>query len=91
MSASEKPAAFPSNHAYTNRESGMTLRDYYAGQIMAGFCANPAIFAANPNHGWGLVNCVDADLVGYAGKLADDMLEERRITKARAEHSEGKA
>ena len=45
---------------------GMSMRQYYKGQILAGFCANPAIFAANSKSGWSLVNCTEADLLGYA-------------------------
>jgi hypothetical protein len=43
--------------------------------ILAGFCANPNIFGRNATSGWGLVNCTDAELVGYARHLADNVLE----------------
>lgn len=57
-------------------QDGMTLRDYYKAQALAGFCANPAVFAQNGMTGWGLVNCNDAGLVGYCGFLADLMIQE---------------
>ncbi len=57
-------------------DGGMSVRQYYKAKIIAGFCANPAIFAQNANCGWSLVNCKDSELTGYAGKLADEMLSE---------------
>lgn len=44
---------------------GMTLRDYFAGQALAGFCAN----LHNSPHGF------DAEIEAY--RIADVMLEER--------------
>ncbi len=55
---------------------GMTLRDWYKGKILAGFCANPAIFAPRADCGWSLLNCTDADLIGYASRLADEAIAE---------------
>ena len=45
-----------------------------ASQILAGFAANPAIFASNPQSGWSLVNCKDCQLAEYAWKLANELL-----------------
>ena len=45
-----------------------------ASQILAGFAANPVIFAANERCGWTLVNCTDADLSAYALRLADKLI-----------------
>lgn len=50
---------------------GMSMREWYAGQVLAGFCANPAIFSANGVTGWKLVNSSESDLVEYAIYLAD--------------------
>ena len=55
--------------------AGMTLRDWMTGNILSGFAANPAVFAYNGMSGWGLVNCNDADLAGYAAKLADEAIK----------------
>lgn len=55
---------------------GMSLRQWYKGQILAGFCANPAIFSPNASCGWALCNCTPADLIDYAAKLADKALSE---------------
>lgn len=68
---------------------GMSLRDYYAGQVIAGFCANPAIFAANDMCGWGLVNSTGFSLGRYAFEIADDMLAARAASPARAVNEEG--
>lgn len=53
----------------------MNERRQITAQILAGFCANNAVFAQNPNHGWGLVNCTDEQVIGYALSLADKILE----------------
>lgn len=50
-------------------------RTRIAAQIMAGFAANPAIFASNERCGWCLVNATDEELTGYAVKLADHIIE----------------
>ena len=68
--------AFPTQHvANGTTVKGMTLRQFYAGQILAGFCSNPSVFAPNANHGWSLVNATDEDLVGYAHFLASKLVE----------------
>ena len=54
---------------------GKSLRDHYRGQIMAGFCANPAVFASNPMNGWALVNGTVEQLVEYADHIAEAMLK----------------
>lgn len=56
---------------------GMTLRDYGAFKALQGFCANPAIFAANGMSGWDLVNCTEEQLCQVAYRLADAMLKAR--------------
>lgn len=62
-------------------QSGMTLRDWFAGQALAGLCANPSIHQPNGMSGWSLVNCHTDDLAGYALHLADAMLASRNQTK----------
>ncbi len=54
---------------------GMSLRHHLAGKALAGFCANPAIFAENRQFGWGLVNCTEEQLCRAALSLADEMLK----------------
>jgi len=61
----------------TRKVECMTLRDHFAMAILSGFCANPAIFAANQMCGWSLVNCTDEQLIAYAGRLADHAVMER--------------
>lgn len=63
--------AFPTQ--VSSRE-GMTLREYYAGQALAGFYANPAAFAANSRSGWALVNCSESQLIDYCNVLADTLI-----------------
>ena len=45
---------------------------------MAGFCANPAVFAANGMTGWALVNCDMKQLAAECYAIADAMLEVRK-------------
>lgn len=46
-----------------------------AAKILAGFAANPAVFASNDRCGWALVNCTDEDIAGYAVRLADVLIQ----------------
>lgn len=79
------PFAGPEGHQYN--DAGMSLRDYFAAKVLSGFAANPAIFASNDQCGWSLVNCKDEDLVGYAYKFADTMIE-CRASKPQKEGSQ---
>lgn len=45
-----------------------------AAQLLAGFCANPAVFAENPMSGWALVNATDDQLVTLATIMADKLI-----------------
>lgn len=56
---------------WRDHQEGMTYREHLVAEIVKGFCANPAIFAHNPKHGWGLVNCTEGQLSNYAAELAD--------------------
>lgn len=38
------PAAFPLKHADDKHNPGMTLRDYFAGQIITGIVSNETVF-----------------------------------------------
>lgn len=70
-------AISPNGDAYP-AYPGMTLRDWFAGQALAGLCANPGgPYQANDRSGWGLVNCGTDDIGGEAYRLADAMLAER--------------
>ncbi len=60
-----------------------TQRTEIASRILAGFAANPSVFASRPDCGWSLCNCTDKDLVGYALSLADKLLERDAVTAAR--------
>lgn len=53
--------------------SAIEKRDQYAAQILAGFAANPAIFAHNDQCGWCLVNCTDGQIAAYAVHLANEL------------------
>ena len=85
MNKQDGGAAFPetctqydSDHEpYVTSVGGMTLRDYGALKALQGFCANPAIFAADGRIGWRLVNCDEEQLINYCYKLADQALAER--------------
>jgi hypothetical protein len=56
---------------------GMTLRDHFAGKVLAGFCANPAVFAGNDRNGWDLVNCTEPQLAQVAYRIAGEMIAAR--------------
>jgi len=58
-------------------ELGMTLRDYFAGQAIQGFCANNSVWASNPMNGYDLVNNTIDGVVAEAYMIADAMLKAR--------------
>jgi hypothetical protein len=62
----------------TVQPGNLTVRDYAAFKALQGFCANPAVCAANGMSGWGLVNCTEEQLSDYAYFLADAMLKARK-------------
>lgn len=45
-------------------------------KIIAGFCANPAVFGPNGMTGWNLVNCNEGELVNYAFKIANEIIKQ---------------
>ena len=45
-----------------------------ASRILAGFAANSAIYAPEPQCGWRLVNCKQSELAGEAMALANELL-----------------
>lgn len=57
---------------------GMSLRDWFAGQALAGLCSNPeGPFQANSMSGWGLTNCDELQVSNQAYAMADAMLKAR--------------
>lgn len=48
-------------------QEGMTLRDYFAGQVMAGFCADHSWYIGNPEN-----------MAKFSYQVADAMLTERQ-------------
>lgn len=67
----EQEMAFPMDR-YGNQ--GMTLRDWFAGQAMAGFCADPEIQ-------WSQGKKTEVNLAKLAYEVADAMLEARKKVK----------
>lgn len=72
------PPAFPQTEdTLVGEGKGMTLRDYFAAQALAGFLANVNVIEHNVNTGWDYRNC-NADVVaGVAYAQADAMMRER--------------
>lgn len=71
-------SAFP-NNCDGPKYDGMSLRDWFAGQALAGLCSNPGgPIQANGMSGWGLVNCTMGDVAREAYAIADAMLEARK-------------
>lgn len=72
-------ASKPGNESVAKRlAEGMTLRDHFAGQALAGLLANPGgPVQQNGRTGWGYVNCTGAQIAETAYSLADEMLKAR--------------
>jgi hypothetical protein len=65
--------AFPViNSDHMPEYRGMTLRDWFAGQAMAGFCADPTVQ-------WAEGKKIEVPLAKLAYKVADAMMEARKI------------
>lgn len=85
MDKPENPPAFPLADHYSydglllsEGSQGMTLRDWFAGQALAGLCGNSGgPYQANSMTGWAIVNCHPGDVAGEAYRLADAMLAQR--------------
>ena len=73
--------AFQGSVEHVWKRFGLTKREEFAKTIMGGFASNPAVFAANGQCGWAIVNCTEAQLADYAVGLADTLLAE--LAKAR--------
>jgi hypothetical protein len=80
MSKTDGGAAFPllddPGSGLTMREPGMTLRDYFAGQALAGIAANPDISKSAAEAGLNAV-AVRESYAAAAFATADVMLAER--------------
>ena len=61
----ENPSAFPVPWPDASPSLGMTLRDYFAGQALAGLCANPG------------GDCDAETMANVSYSLADAMLKAR--------------
>ena len=85
MSKTDNPQAFPQPIINVNTEgrlntfkgeTGMSLRDYFAGQALMGICANPSIGTYNTSE----ISTKYNRTVYTAYKIADAMLKERNKT-----------
>jgi len=85
MSVNDGGPAFPFDEkegdgTHYHSHGGMALRDWFAGQALAGFCANPSgPHRLDPEIGFGLVDCDTCDVADYAYDLADAMLAARKV------------
>lgn len=69
--------AFPHMMAFGHKDyaPGLSVRDYFAAQALAGLCANPGgPFQANAHCGWAIVNCSTSDVADECYRLADAMI-----------------
>jgi hypothetical protein len=73
-------AAFPHIAADGHRDyrPGMTTRDYFAAQALAGLVANPGgPFQRCESSGWTMVNCDQLHVAKECYRLADAMMDAR--------------
>lgn len=66
--------AFPRSYS-SDGHNGMSLRDWFAGQALAGLCGNPGgPFQACDRSGWTMVNCGPNHVARQCYELADAMM-----------------
>ena len=65
----KNPTAFPLKHADDKFNPGMTLRDYFAGQIITGIVSNTSV--------WNDITSLD-ESAEFAYEIADKLLIERQ-------------
>lgn len=65
----KNPTAFPLKHADDKFNPGMTLRDYFAGQIITGIVSNASV--------WNDITSLD-ESAEFAYEIADKLLIERQ-------------
>lgn len=75
MSKNDGGPAFPTSVSADGPFGGLTVRQWYAGQALAGLMANPGGPIQNrPDTGWGLINCTPDTVADFAYGLADALL-----------------
>lgn len=75
------PAFFhgPDPHDPQKATQGLTVRDWFAGQALAGLAGNPGgPYQANDWRGWGIVNCDVSDIAAECYEMADAMIAARK-------------
>lgn len=70
--------AFPTDPRFPLELYGMTLRDWFAGQVLAGFAANPN------NKNW-TPEEIAADAFAYADAMVDQKMADEMLTEREAE------
>ncbi|NTG94222.1 hypothetical protein [Rhizobium rhizogenes] len=62
---------------------GMSLRDWFSGQALAGLVGNPGgPYQANGQNGWDIVNCDVNHVAETCFRLADAMIAARKVGAA---------
>ena len=72
--------AFPVNGP-NGDHPGMELRDWFAGQAIAGLLANPNVIAFSARAGWELVNSTPAQIADFAVHIGTQMVWASGVAK----------
>lgn len=75
MNTTAFPTTMPLDH-WGDPRQGMTQRQYYKAQALAGLMANTCVVGVHPVAGWGLHRCDTEDVAVFCGNVADAMIAE---------------
>lgn len=74
-----RSAAWGSPSNVSPSQDGMSIRDWYRGEVIKGLLANPGgPIQQNPTCGWGFCNVTAEQVVAFVEEIVDVMISSRK-------------